>query len=50
MRWWPPGSLHHIADLADTLDRIAGLLLPGGRLIVHEHAPERLDERTARCI
>jgi 2-polyprenyl-3-methyl-5-hydroxy-6-metoxy-1,4-benzoquinol methylase len=30
-------SLHHIADLADTLDRIAGLLSPGGRLIVHEH-------------
>lgn len=41
-------ALHHIADLASALDRVAGLLRPGGRLIVHEHAWERMDERTAR--
>lgn len=41
-------SLHHIPDLAGALNRIVGLLSPGGRLIVHEHAPERLDEQTAR--
>jgi SAM-dependent methyltransferase len=40
--------LHHIPDLAAALDRIARLLRPGGRLIVHEHAWERVDERTAR--
>jgi SAM-dependent methyltransferase len=41
-------SLHHIADLGRALDKIAGLLAPEGRLVVHEHAWERLDEPTAR--
>jgi SAM-dependent methyltransferase len=40
--------LHHIPDLADALDNVARLLRPGGRLIVREHAWERMDERTAR--
>jgi SAM-dependent methyltransferase len=41
-------ALHHIADLPGALDRVADLLRPGGRLILHEHAWERMDERTAR--
>jgi SAM-dependent methyltransferase len=41
-------SLHHIHDLAGAADKIAGLLRPGGRLIVDEHAFDRLDEPTAR--
>jgi SAM-dependent methyltransferase len=40
-------ALHHIPDLAGALDKVARLLRPGGRLIVHEHAWERMDERTA---
>ena len=41
-------SLHHIADLPNALDKIGGLLRSGGRLILYEHAWERLDEATAR--
>ena len=41
-------ALHHIPDLAGAVAKIARLLRPGGRLVVHEHAWERLDERTAR--
>jgi SAM-dependent methyltransferase len=41
-------ALHHIADLAGALDKIARLLRPAGRLIVNEHAVDRLDEPTAR--
>jgi SAM-dependent methyltransferase len=41
-------SLHHIADLPAALDKIACLLPRGGRLIVHEHAWDRVDEPTAR--
>jgi ubiquinone/menaquinone biosynthesis C-methylase UbiE len=41
-------SLHHIADLPGAVDRIAGLLTPGGTLVVNEHAWERMDEPTAR--
>jgi SAM-dependent methyltransferase len=41
-------ALHHIPDLCGALVKIAGLLRPGGRLIVNEHAWERLDEPTAR--
>ena len=41
-------SLHHIADLGAAVEKLHGLIRPGGRLIVFEHAPERLDERTAR--
>ena len=41
-------ALHHVADLADAVDRIAALLRSRGRLIVNEHAVDRLDEPTAR--
>ncbi len=41
-------ALHHVTDLAGALDRIASLLRSQGRLIVNEHAFDRLDERTAR--
>lgn len=41
-------SLHHIHDLAGAVAKIVGLLRPGGRLILDEHACDRLDEKTAR--
>jgi SAM-dependent methyltransferase len=41
-------ALHHIADLEGAVGKIARLLSPGGRLLVGEHAWERLDARTAR--
>jgi SAM-dependent methyltransferase len=41
-------SLHHIPDLDGAVATMAELLRPGGRLMVHEHAWERLDDRTAR--
>jgi SAM-dependent methyltransferase len=41
-------ALHHIADLPGALDKIVRLLRPTGRLIVNEHAVDRLDEPTAR--
>jgi ubiquinone/menaquinone biosynthesis C-methylase UbiE len=41
-------ALHHIADLPRALDKIAWLLRPTGRLILNEHAFDRLDEPTAR--
>jgi SAM-dependent methyltransferase len=41
-------SLHHIADLSRALDKVEGLLRPGGRVILYEHAWEQLDEPTAR--
>jgi SAM-dependent methyltransferase len=41
-------ALHHIADLPGALDKIARLLRPAGRLIVNEHAVDRLDEPTGR--
>jgi SAM-dependent methyltransferase len=40
-------SLHHVADPADVLDRIASTLARGGRLIVVEWASEDFDEPTA---
>jgi len=40
-------SLHHIHDLAGGLSKLGRLLVPGGRLILVEHAFERLDEATA---
>jgi len=40
-------SLHHVHDLAAGLSKLQRLLVPGGRLIVVEHAFDRLDERTA---
>ena len=39
-------SLHHIRDLDAALDKIAGLLPPGGFLVVDEFAWDRLDETT----
>jgi SAM-dependent methyltransferase len=41
-------SLHHIHDLPGGLSKLHRLLVPGGRLIVVEHAFDRLDEPTAR--
>jgi SAM-dependent methyltransferase len=41
-------ALHHVTDLPGALDKIASLLRPTGRLIVNEHAVDRLDEPTAR--
>jgi SAM-dependent methyltransferase len=43
-------SLHHVADLDLTLDRLADLLAPGGVLVVVEWAWERFDEATARWV
>ena len=40
-------SLHHIHDLAGALSKLQLLLVQGGRLILVEHAFERLDEATA---
>jgi len=41
-------SLHHVRDQAQVLDRIAEILVPGGRLIAIEWAWEDFDEATAR--
>jgi len=41
-------ALHHIPDLAGALAKLHRLLVPEGRLIVVEHACDRLDEPTAR--
>ena len=41
-------ALHHIPDLAGALSKLHRLLVPDGRLILVEHAFERLDETTAR--
>jgi SAM-dependent methyltransferase len=41
-------SLHHVADLDEVLDRLEGLVVPGGVLVVAEWAWERFDEATAR--
>jgi SAM-dependent methyltransferase len=40
-------SLHHVADPAHVLDRIAGALASGGRVVVIEWAWERFDDPTA---
>jgi SAM-dependent methyltransferase len=40
-------ALHHIHDLAGALSKLQRLLVPGGRLIIVEHAFDRLDEATA---
>jgi SAM-dependent methyltransferase len=41
-------SLHHVADLAVTLDLMAEALVPGGQVVIVEWARERFDEATAR--
>jgi SAM-dependent methyltransferase len=40
-------SLHHVADPAEVLDRVAATLTPGGTLVVVEWAWEDFDEPTA---
>jgi SAM-dependent methyltransferase len=40
-------ALHHIHDLAGALAKLRRLLVPGGRLVVVEHAFDRFDEPTA---
>lgn len=40
-------SLHHVHDIAGGLSKLQRLLLPSGRLVVVEHAFDRLDEGTA---
>jgi SAM-dependent methyltransferase len=41
-------ALHHIAELGGALAKLRSLLVPGGRMIVFEHAWEHFDEPTAR--
>jgi SAM-dependent methyltransferase len=41
-------ALHHVADLPRALDKVANLLAHDGRLILREHAFDRLDDATAR--
>jgi SAM-dependent methyltransferase len=41
-------SLHHVDDLGAALDRIVGLLRPGGLLILDEFAKERFSGATRR--
>jgi SAM-dependent methyltransferase len=40
-------SLHHVHDPARVFDRVAGVLAPGGRLVVVEWDWEAFDEKTA---
>lgn len=40
-------SLHHLHDLPAALDKIRGLLVPGGVLVVDDYAKERVDQATA---
>lgn len=41
-------SLHHVADTGEVLDRIAGVLNPGGTVVVIEWDWESFDETSAR--
>jgi SAM-dependent methyltransferase len=41
-------SLHHIEDVGAAVDRIAGLLPPGGLLVLNEWDRERFRDATAR--
>jgi SAM-dependent methyltransferase len=41
-------SLHHVEPLAESVDRLAALLAPGGRLVVDEFDVDRYDEAAAR--
>jgi len=43
-------SLHHVADLAVALDRIAGLLLGGGLVVIDDFGWERLDDASANRV
>jgi SAM-dependent methyltransferase len=41
-------SLHHVANPAEVIDRVAAVVRPGGVVIVLEWASERFDEPTRR--
>jgi SAM-dependent methyltransferase len=41
-------SLHHIHDLPAAVEKLARLLAPGGRLLLHEHAWDNVDGPTLR--
>jgi SAM-dependent methyltransferase len=41
-------SLHHVEPLGESLERLGGLVRPGGTLVIDEVDFERLDERAAR--
>jgi SAM-dependent methyltransferase len=41
-------SLHHVADLAEVLDRVHTGLVSGGSVVIVEWVRERFDEATAR--
>ncbi|MEX2421290.1 MAG: class I SAM-dependent methyltransferase [Actinomycetota bacterium] len=41
-------ALHHVHDLRAALEKIVGLLEPGGMLVLNEFAKDQLDEPTAR--
>jgi SAM-dependent methyltransferase len=41
-------SLHHVEPLAESVDRLAALLVPTARLVVDEFDIDRYDERAAR--
>jgi SAM-dependent methyltransferase len=41
-------SLHHVADVGQVLDLVAGALVAGGLVVIVEWARERFDEATAR--
>jgi SAM-dependent methyltransferase len=41
-------SLHHLPDLAGAIDQVAGMLRPGGAVVVLEWAWERFDDATAK--
>jgi len=43
-------SLHHVEPLAQSFQRLADLVRPGGVLVVDEFAVERFDERAARWL
>ena len=43
-------SLHHVADLAIALDKVAELLTPEGRLVIDDFGWERLDEAAAERV
>jgi SAM-dependent methyltransferase len=41
-------SLHHVEPLTESIDRLAALLAPGGRLVIDEFDVDRYDEAAAR--
>ena len=43
-------SLHHVADLAAAVDKIATVLAPAGRVVIDDFGWERLDEGAAERV